>query len=258
MLARLYVFSDLWFNRLLKAIKASHQGLWLGLLSRADMQEVASRQYGDGAQYRSDAHNLRGLFDWEAEAIDGHFANGCRVLVASAGGGRELLALAKRNFHVAGFECQFDLVATSRRLLAEAGIQAQVEQAEPDRVPQGMGQHDALLLGWGAYIHIIGREARIAFLREFGQHGPVGAPLLMSFFVRQPQSRHFHWVRRLAQFLRRLRRDPGSLELGDTMDSTFDHYFTEDEVRGELVAGGFELLQFNDLPFGHAIARKLA
>ncbi len=43
------------------------------------------------------------------------------------------------------------------------------------------------------------------------------------------------------------------MELGDSLRDTFDHHFTEDEVRGELAEAGFEMLHFAACPYGHAV-----
>ena len=65
------------------------------------------------------------------------------------------------------------------------------------------------------------------------------------------------WVYQIAYFIHRLRRSPYSLELGDDLDGTFDHHFTESEIAEELFAGGFEMVNFSHTPYGHAVARAI-
>jgi hypothetical protein len=50
-------------------------------------------------------------------------------------------------------------------------------------------------------------------------------------------------------------RDP--VEYGDTLDGTFDHLFTRDEVTDEMFAAGFELVLYAESPYGHAVGRAI-
>lgn len=62
--------------------------------------------YQSWSIYRDSAYNESGFRDWEASAIAAYFPKSGRVLVPSCGGGREVLALARRGFEVVAFECE--------------------------------------------------------------------------------------------------------------------------------------------------------
>lgn len=253
-----YLWLDRWLNRALRGVRVLHEGLWLGLIPGERLQEVTSRQYARTSQYaRTDSgHNARGLFGWEQAAVSEHFPPGARVLVAAAGGGREVLALRRLGYLADGFDCVPDLVEAGRALLARNGASdAGMALVPADGLPAVAEPYDALVLGWGAYIHMTGATRRIAFLGDFSKLARPGAPLLFSFFVRSRDARRFDWIHRIAGTLRRLRGDRTPLEHGDTLDSTFDHYFTEDEIRAEVEAAGLALVEYRGEPFGHAIAR---
>jgi len=105
-------------------------------------------------------------------------------------------------------------------------------------------------------MHIHGREARIAFLVAPRDRVDEGAPLLISFLMRSP-SRRFRLTRLVANAIRRLRRSPQSVELGDTLGSTFEHLFTLDEIVDELAHGGFAVVASAKTGFPHAVCRAV-
>ena len=90
--------ADGWFNRLVRLASAVHEGFWLGCLSAEDLNAVTAGHYEQSREYSSPEHNQRGLFDWEAAALNRYFQPGSRILVAAAGGGREILALRRAGF----------------------------------------------------------------------------------------------------------------------------------------------------------------
>jgi hypothetical protein len=52
-------------------------------------------------------------------------------------------------------------------------------------------------------------------------------------------------------------RSPDPVEYGDTLDGTFDHLFTKDEISAEMCAAGFELVLYAESPYGHAVGRAV-
>ncbi len=240
-----------------QGLLAGHEGFWLGLLDHQQLQLAAALHYGElWKKYREPGYNRSGLQGWERAALQAHFS-GCRtLLLGAAGGGRELLQLCQLGYEVVAFDCVPALVQESSRLLADQGLRAQVLQAEPDALPQGLGTFDGAVMGWGGYMHIMGQRRRVAFLRQLGRHLQPGAPLLLSFYVREPADRLLPWIRALGNGLRALRGDPERLELGDTLSGTFDHLFSEAELRQELALAGFDTVHFCREPYAHAVGRR--
>lgn len=235
---------------------AAHSGLWLGLLSEADLQAVDEATYqGKYAYHHTDDHNLRGLFDWETAAIDRWFPASGRVLVTSAGGGREIVALRRRGLEVVGFECNAELRSGADALLARLRLGGPVLPAPRDVVPAGLpGPFDAAVVGWGALTYLRGRARRLRFLQQLGATLRPGAPVLASFYARTREARRLQLVQTLGDAVGRwLGREP--LELGDVLDPVFQHYFSEDEVRSELTAAGFTVEHYAAEPFAHVVAR---
>lgn len=236
----------------LGVVKAVHVGIWLGVLSRRSLHALDEVFYRREDAYTCRDHARRGLFAWEAMALERHFAACRSIAVTSAGAGREVLALDARGVRAEGWECNPHLVALAHEYLAEAGVAANVHECERDVCPD-LGQgFDGAIVGWGGYMHIQGRPRRVQFLRDLRAFLPEQARVLLSFFV-LPSSARLHRI--TAAIARPLRSLLGRelAELGDVLDPFFQHYFTEEEIRSELTAAGLRLVQFSKEGYGHAV-----
>lgn len=227
------------------------------MLDRTALQTITDRKYRQHPQYGDRDHNLSGLFNWEKVCIDKHFTDCKTVLVGGAGGGRETLALAESGIQVDAFECSGELVESANALLKEQGRDAVVVHAEPSKVPIGFDEYDGLLMGWGAYSHIAGRENRTRFLREYRRHVRPGGVIMLSFFARDLRSRSHRLSFLIARLIQLLRLDRTKVEIGDALYGEFIHCFTEQELRSELEASDFGLEYYGEKGFGHAIGRAL-
>ncbi|HUT02981.1 MAG TPA: hypothetical protein VM163_03730 [bacterium] len=255
-----YLFTRRLLARIQNGVKAVHRGFFLGFLDPSELQVLTNHHYtstqsGDSGDvnYHDAAYNLSGLRYWEQRVIEKYFADCRSILLGSAGGGREVLALSRMGFLVDAFECNPQLMAKCQSFLELHGVEATVIQAEPGGVPVTLGTYDGAILGWGAYIHVFGRRRRVELLREFRQHLCPGAPLFLSFWAkRNSMSRRLSY--RLAKFIRAIR-GAEPVEAGDSISSTFDRSFTENEVREELAEAGFEMVFYSEESFGHAVGR---
>lgn len=239
-------------HRLLNAVSA---GIWLGLLDAKQIAEVVAESYNEVNVYHSQLYNLGGLLPWETEAIRDHFG-GCRfVVVAAAGGGREMIALARAGIQVDGFDCNPGLVEKCRKFLAEAEITGRIILAPPDQVPSALNEYDGGIVGYGALAHIAGRTNRVKFLKNMKAHLRPGSPLLVSVAGR-PQSSNYHrWIYQIARVLRMLRRSPEPIELGDHLLDCYTHQFVESELRSELQEAGLDVVFYSDTAEAHVVAR---
>ncbi len=255
---RLAIASDRWFKRSVNALRIAHQGLWLGVLRPDDLTTANAAAYAKWDRYRDDDYNRSGLSDWERDAAKAHFPPESSVLVPSAGAGREVLGLAALGYRVTGFDPSPVLVESGQRLLSDTGSMAQLLLSPPDDLPAGFDEHfDAILFGWGGYIHIQGRATRIVFLSHLRSLIDAGAPMILSFFLRTPDDRTFPATVRVASAIRRIRGSCESIELGDTVAATFDHYFTWDEIISELAEGGFAVIESSNSPYPHVVCRAM-
>ncbi|HEX8319331.1 class I SAM-dependent methyltransferase [Longimicrobium sp.] len=242
-LVRFFLWEQGQWSRLQRILNAIHTGVWLGVLSRETMDEADEAHFSAARSYNNEAHNLRGLFDWEAQAVADFFAGRRTIGVIAAGAGREVIALSRQGFQAEGFECNPGLVAYAGDLLPRHGCQAAVRLIARDAAPAGAGPYDGIILGWSAYMLIPGRERRIRFLRDLRPLLTEGSPVLLSFFTRPDHAPRLALAFRVARVLRRvLRREPPAL--GDDLAPMFVHRFNEAELVSELAEAGFTLARF--------------
>ena len=254
--ARAYDASLRLFAVLGAAARAAFVGTWLGFLDRPALHAADELYYRRARMYHSDRHNLSGLFDWEADALDRHF-QGCRsLLLTSAGGGREVIALERRGLDVLAFECHPELVQVANELLSHEGLKARIALAPRDECPEHIRMCDGVIVGWAGYMLMQQRTRRIRFLQQLRAHMPAGGPLLLSFFARNQDNRYLRLTAAIANGLRMVRGRPRA-EVGDDLVPNFVHHFSEDEIAAELEAGGFRLVQFSRVGYAHAIARAV-
>ena len=257
--ARCYAAWDAGLLRLrsgLNGLNAVQQGFWLGFLDNLHLDELGPLQYARWAKYGEENYNLSGLQQWEERILTSYFRPACSILVAAAGGGRESIALARMGYRVDSFDCTPRLTKSHRLLMDREVLPGKVLLATAGSVPDQIDvRYDGLIVGWGGYMHVAGRGNRVSFLSALRRHVAAGAPLLLSFFCRRERSRHLDWIYAVARLVRKLRGSGDPVEYGDALAGTFDHYFTEAEIQAELAAAGFELIDYDEAPYGHAIGR---
>jgi hypothetical protein len=253
-ITRRYLRSDRWANAALRMGRGVFDGIWLGLLSREQLARIDHRYYDEAPEYLTESHNLRGLFGWERDAVERHFGGVRSIVVTSAGGGREMLALAKAGYQVAGYEPHLELTRFGNQLLAREGANARIHACARDVWPPAAEPADAVVVGWSGYMLTQGRAARVEFLRGAARHLPPGAPVLVSFFAAEYRDVRLRTAARLGTRLRRLRgREP--VQLGDALLPNLVHFFSRDELAAEFADGGIDLIDFGDTDCGWAVGQ---
>ena len=250
---RLFSLSQRVLARAHRLIEALHAGFWLGFLDRDQLNAIVFQHYEAAELYRTAAHNLYGFFPWESDLMRDYF-KGCRsVVVAAAGGGREMIALAQAGVRVEGFECNPRLVEKCKEFLAEAGVSGRILNAAPDQVPSGLQKYDGAIVGYGALAHIVGRTKRINFLRDLKNHLHPRAPLMLSVGRRPEGAQYYNWIYQIARAIRFLRGSADAIELGDDLLDCFTHRFVQSETRSELQEAGFTVLVSVETPEIYAV-----
>jgi len=252
---RIFAFLDLNIKRFLNVVIAIHQGFWLGLLNQNQIDRATELNYLSLEKYRNLNYNNSGLWDWEEKAFNTYFKKCKSILLGACGGGREVMALSDMGFQVDGFECSEKLVEHCKEALISKSIKAQIYLCPPSQVPSELNKYDGLIMGWGAYMHIRGKDERIRFLKQFRLHVNDNGPLLLSFFVRD-KSKQYERIYKVARFVAFLSRNSDPIELGDTINGTFDHFFTKEEIEYELSMAGFEMVFYSaERTYPHAVAK---
>jgi 2-polyprenyl-3-methyl-5-hydroxy-6-metoxy-1,4-benzoquinol methylase len=254
MIAPVYFFLERLVLLVHNGAAALIQGLSLGLLSNEQLERLTEQRYlRRYARYAAESYVNSGLFIWEREVIRRYFPPGGRILVAAAGAGREMLALAGCGFRVDGFDCCMPLVESGQNTLKKHDIEAKLVYASPSTVPECGGQYDAVLVGFSGYMYIPGRARRIRFLRDLRKYLNPGAPVMVSFLEGLPGRRRV-WTARIGSAIRKLLRRAEPVEEGDWLKAGFQHHFDRQQISSEMNEAGIELTYFSGgTSYGHAL-----
>lgn len=246
-------------------LKHIWKSIWLGLLDADDLNAITWTYYMSKSGFETEDFNIdQGFWPWEADAVRKHFIDSKHVLVAGAGGGREVIALVRLGYKVTAFDFSPNLTLACRSNLEKASCSAIVLDAPPDGLPAELGIYDALLIGRGFYHHIPTRKRRVTFLSACRAKLEIGAPVLLSdFFTRKDDSRFYLYTQAIANSFRRLRCGSESVELGDSLSNCMMHAFTFDEIGQELSEAGIAteicaVSPFSEASYlGHALGRAI-
>jgi hypothetical protein len=242
--ASLYLWSQRVFLVFHGGSQALFEGFWMGLLPESVYDVISEKSYGKGRQYTNAAYLDQGFHFWEDLAVRTNFAPGSRVLVAAAGGGRELIALVRAGYQAAGFECSHAMVETGKRALAQRGIAATLDWSPPCVAPRMEGQFDALIVGWNGYCYISPRARRIAFMKSLRAQLRPGSAVLVSTAMRSPGARLFKWTPRIANAVRICTFRAPVFDAGDSFSSRPKLHFTRRQLERELTEADFSITTF--------------
>lgn len=231
------------------------QGVTLGCLSNEKLERLTQQRYLSDfsfASYADESYVNSGLFLWEQEAIRRYFPPNGRVLIAAAGAGREMLALATTGFLVEGFDCCAPLVESGRAELGKQGIDARLVYTPPSTVPEFNGTYAAALVGFSGYMYIAGRDRRIRFLQDLSGLLQPDAPVMISF-TEGANGRRRVWTAKIGTAIRSLWGAP-PVEEGDCLRDGFQHHFVRDQIASEMNAAGIQLAYYSGgTCYGHAV-----
>jgi hypothetical protein len=241
-------------SKLHTLLNAVFAGVWLGILDRQVLHLANRLFFDDDSMYWDEEYNRSGFFNWEEKTISKYFSSCQSILVAGAGGGREIYALHQQGYQADGFECHPQFVEYANKFLKQEGIDSQVILAPRDLCPDSERFYDGAIIGWGAYTNIQGRQKRIEFLQQMRSHLEPGNPILLSFFPRSSDSAFYKLIALIANVISKLR-NAEPIELGDSLfpHRIFVHYFNKIEIEQELEKAGFKLELYRDQEYGYAV-----
>ena len=249
-LIRLYEQTRRLLANIVSVANSVFSGVWLGILGPGDLDAIDQRYHMRSA-FASADYSRRGLFVWERRCIE-YLPSSGRVLVIAAGGGREMMALAKMGYELDGCECNPLLAALANRVLEPVGCSVSVVERDGFVAPRS--PYDAVVVGWGAYALIRGRGKRVSFLTAVRSVVKSGAPLVLSFPTRSDRARGLRVTWMVANILRRLSfREP--IEFGDSLHSYAVHVFSRTELESEISQSGYDIEFYDEIEYGHAVCR---
>jgi hypothetical protein len=249
---KIYFASRKFLNRLFLFCNACLTGFWLGIFNRENLYTVDQIYYDKDQMYRDDKYNKSGLWKWEQKVIEKYFADCKNLLLIGAGGGREVLALSRLNYQVDGYECNKNLVEFANQLLTQENVNSQVKLIARDSCPETQQKYDGVIIGWGAYMLIQGRDRRINLLKKIKETMNPQAPIFLSFYCYQKTNRYYYIIAKIGNSIRwLLRRD--LLDVGDDLVPNYVHYFTQTQIEKELKEASLKLVMYSTEEYGHAV-----
>jgi 2-polyprenyl-3-methyl-5-hydroxy-6-metoxy-1,4-benzoquinol methylase len=238
-------------------------------------QRLANRatfsRYGHMGEYRTPERQSAGLYPFEQRMLERYFPQApARILVHGAGGGRELLALAKVGYSVQAHEPSAALAKAAQGLVQSRDGVSVRGQSVQEWAKEASGHFDGVFTGWAMWAHLVQKQERLDVLRAFRRVCP-GGPVLLSFFRAdqcfsiseqrsQPGPLHPGWQSRLLHLTRHsireklLRLPP--IERGTGWhDGHFYHLTEEWELREEAAEAGYEVAYWEKdaLIYPHAV-----
>lgn len=243
-IATFYLWSHRVFRVFSGGSQALFEGFWMGLLPQPVYDAISEKSYGEAEQYTNPGYLDRGFHFWEDLAVRTHFPPGGRVLVAAAGGGRELIALSRAGFEAAGFECSRAMVQAGKLALAERGISASLDWSPPSMAPRFEARFDALIVGWNGYSYISPRARRVEFMISLREQLQTGSPVLVSVAIRSSGAKVLAWTPRIANAVRIATFRAPVFEAGDSFAGRPKMHFTRRQIESELTDAGFSITDF--------------
>jgi hypothetical protein len=228
-------------------------GFWLGVLGEKSLSYSDEIFYNNVKHYTDDKYNLKGLYNWEKPIIDKHFSNAKTILLIAAGGGREVLALSKMGFVVDSYECNTKFIEYGNSLLQKNNIDARIKFLKRNSVPEEIKKYDGIIIGWGAYSHIPGNKKRLLFLSGLYPFLNKDAPLMISFLWSEQRTKKDKIIKSVANFFEIFSKKDKT-ELGDKLLSDYIHYFTDEEIKNELIQSNYKILDYYTTEYGCVIA----
>ena len=218
------------------------EGICLGLLPESVCDLMTELSYGSGRQYTNDAYLDSGFHFWEALIVNRFFPPGSSVLVAAAGGGREMIALARAGFSVDGFECSRSMVSAGCAAIKARGLPAKLEWAPPSTVPLISETYGGLIVGWNGYTYIAPRARRLAFLGALRAHLSPGSTVLISAAMRSGDFGAARWIAKIANLVRKATFRDVVFEPGASFPGRPRHDFSWVQIESEVEEAGLTLL----------------
>jgi SAM-dependent methyltransferase len=189
---------------------------------------------------------LSGLIPSEKALYDRFLKPADRILVVGCGTGRELIALLRLGYRVAGLDTASRAIALARQMLEKQGLSAELYTGAIDAVALP-GSFDAFVFSLYCYGYIPQADNRIDMLRKLKAHLNPGGRVLISYIPvdRAPRALPI----RLTQLAARLTRSDWHPRLGDVVGPPegsprihYEHRFVDGEFENEARAAGLTVV----------------
>ena len=242
-------------QRIYRGLQALYQGIIPPLLGYERLHKFNTLTYKYESIYLSENHNMKGLWDWELEAIGEYLSPENRFLVLAAGAGREVIALLSKGIAVDAWECNDNLITYGNALLEKNKFNCRISSVDPNMFPSiANGKiYNFCIIGWGAYCHIFPREYRIQLLAQCKNavHGPV----LISYvpvYCREGKSKKIWSLARKLALLMPCSFKDVHMDINIYSNGVYEG-IDEQKVKTEAAEAGYTVKMIKNSPYNHAL-----
>ncbi|TCO06840.1 hypothetical protein [Natronoflexus pectinivorans] len=229
-------------------------GMCLGLFKRDDLAKIDRILYDERKEYFNDEHNKH-LHKWEKQFVKRYFSKVKTIYITAVGGGRELYGFHKLGFKVAGCEYNSLFRKNGNEFFKRENLPLAIEPVERDDFPELNKTYDAVIIGWGSYIHVKGRDVRVNMLRKASKVLEKDGIIVVSYWPAKWMRLNSKRLEKVGNFFARIRGNE-TVERGDCLDPEFVKFYHSDEIKEELNDAGFDLFEYQEDEFGVAIGKK--
>lgn len=221
-----------------------------------ELTRLTAEAYNRNPHYLDD--NNRDLRTWEESIVREFFPKApAKVLVGACGGGREMLALERLGYRVAGFDPGAALVDLARKqasaeLLLALEVSTYEDLIAGSSAIIGHAPFDAVILGWGSLSHLSESSTRLALLRQARRLCPSG-PILLSWVHDAPSEVELA-VRKRLSALGLATRDACE---GYSIVGGFSRSYSHQDIFDLAAQSGNRVLRYDEGDYPHALFAPL-
>jgi len=231
------------------------------VLRPADMVEWSRQGYECGSRAYATMNDVEaGLTRDELELWEQTPVRAGRVLILGGGGGREAIFFARQCLEVAAVDFSARMLEQARAKMAERGFALEGHVGDIARLDAPAGAFDLVWVSMFLYSAVLTHARRVEMLRRVCRALRPGGILVVSFHW-EPRARRGAGAVAARKLIAWLTLGNTGYENGDILFGTleFRHAFgAEQDLRAEIAAGGFEVLQltvFDRMMRGGAVLR---
>jgi SAM-dependent methyltransferase len=250
-----------------RALAALRDEILLAFVAPKFRDAVTRAAYSRDASYLPGGATFeQGLLSWEYALLQRpELPRRGRVLLAGAGGGREVKALADRGYEVSAFETVECYCAACAKALGHRDKVQVVCASYKDlvrcastgdgRLGGFRGPFDLVWLGWASFAHITDFGDQVAVLQSLQTIAP-GAPVVLSFFLNAspaPPGASSRLRRNLRRALVMLGGRHASPAIQFWPWAGFAYLFTRSELEHLFRTAGYASAVLEEDPYPHAL-----
>lgn len=241
-----------------KTFSAGFLAVAWGISRREELVHLIRNYWDSNRSEKEEGYVLGGLSRWEEALCETHLLPGGKVGLIGCGGGRDIIGLVRKGYHVEGVDLSPEMIRVAQGYLARAGVEARLYCGDICDFEFPDGLYDAFIFSNLTYSFIPGSSRRVELLRRIRSRLSSEGCIILTYSFRK-EERQDNRLTRTARWVAKMTRNPKPPEEGDhlSMHGSFYHPFTHEEIAGEIKSAGHETHEVRPYPEGSEFAITL-